>query len=350
MNELIDACCVLHVHSTFSDGTGSVPEIAEAARENGVDVVLLTDHDTLRARRTGHERWFDSVLVLIGEEVSPRRGNHYLAFGLEKRVRHKGLDAHEIIRAVESRGGFGFAAHPFSVGNARLSARLAVPMAFRALDDPALRGLELWSHATDVVEGVHSWRGLFRVFRNPQRFSPNPPVENLARYDQLCASRRVVAVGGLDAHQFGVRVFGRVPVKVLSYEQTFGLLRTHVLLRSALSGDLDADRASVFEALRAGRAYIAFDGAAPARGFSFWAIGPDGQRLEMGEEASGGGGPWRLEVRTPQRAALRLVGDGVGVAEADATTLSFDADSGVFRVEARLGERVWILSNPIYLR
>ena len=346
MNGLIDVCCVVHVHSTFSDGTGTVPEIAEAARENGVDVVLLTDHDTLRARRTGHERWHDSVLVLIGEEVSPKRGNHYLAFGLDKRVRHKGLDAHQIIRAVEAAGGFGFAAHPFSVGNPKLSARLATPMGFRALDDPALRGLELWSHATDVVEGVDGWRGLLRVFRDPRRYSPNPPAENLARYDQLCASRRVAAIGGLDAHQFGIR---RLPPKVLRYRQVFGLLRTHALLRAPLSGDVDADRASVYEALRAGRAYIAYDGAAPARGFAFWAAGPDGRRLEMGEEAAAGA--WKLEVRTPQRADLRLVRDGAGVADVSGSTLTLDADGpGVFRVEARLGERTWILSNPIYLR
>src|ERR1700755_2502327 len=115
MNGLIDACCVVHVHSTFSDGTGTVPEIAEAARDNGVDVVLVTDHDPLRARGTGHERWHDSVLVLIGEEVSPKRGNHYLAFGLDRRIRHKGLDAHEIIRAVGGAGAFGSGAPPLSV-------------------------------------------------------------------------------------------------------------------------------------------------------------------------------------------------------------------------------------------
>ena len=65
-----DLSCVVHVHSTYSDGTGTVPEIAAAAGRNGVDVVLLTDHDTLAARRRGEERWHDSVLVLVGEEVS----------------------------------------------------------------------------------------------------------------------------------------------------------------------------------------------------------------------------------------------------------------------------------------
>ena len=58
-------------------------------RETGVDVVLLTDHDTLGARRAGDERWHGSVLVLVGEEVSPSGGNHYLAFGVDQASRRQ---------------------------------------------------------------------------------------------------------------------------------------------------------------------------------------------------------------------------------------------------------------------
>jgi predicted metal-dependent phosphoesterase TrpH len=46
----VDLACVMHVHSTCSDGSGTVAEIAAAAAASGVDVVLLTDHDTLAAR------------------------------------------------------------------------------------------------------------------------------------------------------------------------------------------------------------------------------------------------------------------------------------------------------------
>ncbi len=88
MTDLHDLAGVLHVHSTYSDGTGTVPEIAAAARANGLDFLLLTDHDTLAARDRGEEGWHDAVLMLVGEEVSPRRENHYLAFGLERPIDH----------------------------------------------------------------------------------------------------------------------------------------------------------------------------------------------------------------------------------------------------------------------
>src|SRR5207244_10179820 len=61
-----DLSCVVHLHSVHSDGTGTVEEIAKAAE--GIDVVLLTDHDTMAAE----PGWYGDVLVLVGEEVSPK--------------------------------------------------------------------------------------------------------------------------------------------------------------------------------------------------------------------------------------------------------------------------------------
>ena len=71
MAATVDVACVVHLHSVHSDGTGTVAQIAAAARRAGVDVVLLTDHDTLEARRRGEEGWHGPVLVCVGSEVSP---------------------------------------------------------------------------------------------------------------------------------------------------------------------------------------------------------------------------------------------------------------------------------------
>src|SRR4051812_26712624 len=118
MAPLHDLACVVHVHSTHSDGTGTVPEIAAAAARNAVDVVLLTDHDTLAAVRAGEEGWHGNVLVLVGEEVTPPERDHYLAFGVSREVKRR-QPAADICAAVTSAGGFGFAAHPFSRGSER---------------------------------------------------------------------------------------------------------------------------------------------------------------------------------------------------------------------------------------
>jgi hypothetical protein len=345
-----DLAGVIHCHSTHSDGTGTVPEIAAAARVAGLDYLLLTDHDTLAAADLGEEGWYDSVLLLAGFEVSPRRQNHYLAFGLERPIDHRDLSPQQIVDRVNEEGGFGFVAHPFSKGSERFK-RGGEGMPWRDLDADGYTGIELWSFVTDSAERVNSVRELLSFIAAPGRSLDHPPARNLAEWDRLCARRTCVALGGVDAHQVGIRVLGRVPLRLMAYKRSFRYLRTHLLATRALTGELDTDRQTVFDALRSGRAYIAVDSLVPARGFRFWAEG-DGV-LEMGAERAAG--DWTLHARTPAPARLRLLRDGAEVATVSGDRIEHRAgEPGVYRIEAyrdsRGRERTWILSNPIYLR
>ena len=38
------------MHSTVSDGSFTTPELIARARQNGLDVIAITDHDTLSQR------------------------------------------------------------------------------------------------------------------------------------------------------------------------------------------------------------------------------------------------------------------------------------------------------------
>jgi hypothetical protein len=345
-----DLACIVHCHSLYSDGTGTVPEIARAARRAAADAVLLTDHDTLAAKDRGEEGWHDGVLVLVGHEVSPRRRDHYLAFGLDETIDHADRSSTEICEAVRAGGGFGFAAHPFSRGSARF--RRMPGMAFGDLECDALHGIELWSFANDTGEQLASIPQVLHFIARPGHVLRHPPERNVRAWDRLCATRRVVAIGGVDAHQFGKRVGPFVPLRLMSYRRSFRHVRTHVLTDEPPTGALEHDREQVYEALRAGRCYIAVDSVAPPGGFSFHAEGPGG-RLEMGAEAEAG--DWTLHARLPAAARVRLVRDGERIAELESARLERPAtEPGVYRVEAlrkaRGAERTWILSNPIYLR
>src|ERR1700752_5472202 len=81
----------LHMHTTASDGWPSPQELVDHARLRGLDVIAVTDHDTiegaLRAadhaeRVTGRRR----LPVIVGEEVSSRNG-HIVGLFLETSVR-----------------------------------------------------------------------------------------------------------------------------------------------------------------------------------------------------------------------------------------------------------------------
>jgi hypothetical protein len=340
-----DLACVVHLHSTYSDGTGTVKQIAKAAGRSGADVVLLTDHDTLAAKRNGEEGWYGNVLLLVGEEVSPRRRNHYLAFGIDAEIDHSRLDAAGICDAVRAGGGFGFAAHPFSQGSQRFK-RAGPGMPFDALD--SVDGIELWSFVNDTGEAVSSVPEMARFLVAPGRALDHPPRRNTQAWDELCRRRRVVAVGGIDAHQYGKRIGPVVPLRLMSYHRSFRFIRTHVLCQEPPTGELGHDRDQVYAALRSGRCYIAVDSLAPARGFSF-----EADDLPMGAEAPAG--KRTLSARTPSRAKLRLLRDGHEIAGGVGQALDAEVEApGVYRVDALRRsngrERTWILSNPIYLR
>lgn len=355
--ELHDLSCVVHVHSTHSDGTGTVPEIARAAQRVGADVVLLTDHDTVAARSRGEEGMHGSVLVLVGHEISPPDRNHMLAFGTPAAIRHRGLSPAQIADAVRDAGGLGIAAHPFSRGNERFRRFRSLGVAMRWEDLECLDGLEVWSFLSDNGQRVDGVRDALRFIVSPERYVTHPPRHNLGEWDRLGARRRVVGVGGLDAHQFGKRVRGRV-IRAMGYARSFRQLRTHVLTEEPLSGDLDHDSRQIYGALAQGRCYIAAHALGRASGFRLNAVRGSAEgssELAMGAEAPFGPGGWDLHVVLPSPAEIRLLRDGRELSRVRARSVRERAPGpGVYRVEAHVeahgAQRTWILSNPIYLR
>jgi hypothetical protein len=350
---LIDVSCVVHVHTTYSDGTATVPEVLDAARASAADAVLVTDHDSLGARRDGWEGMHEGVFLMVGTEVSPKQG-HYLAFGVEHEIPHTRRSAVDIAAAVRAAGGIGFAAHPFSAGGRMLmpalARRIVRPHGWPALDDPGgCDGIELWSLTTDAAEGWRTPAEAARWLRDPEAAAvAGPPAHHVRRWDAMSVRRRVPALGGLDAHGPGIRLRGRVR-SPLSHARTFGLLRTHLLCARPLTGDVEGDRATLLAGLRAGAAWLTCPFVAPAHGARLWAERSDGSTVCMGGEAPAG--PATLRVLLPRPAEISVVRDGTPIVVEHAAAIDLDIDrAGVYRVEARIHGRLWLLSNPIHLR
>lgn len=344
---MIDVTCAVHVHSVHSDGTGSVGEIAAAAQAAGVECLLLTDHDTTSARHEAGR--IGDVLVGVGHEVSPARGSHLLAFGVAQPITHIGRSTAAVLADLHTRGGTGFAAHPFSQGGWVLGlAGRAAPYADLTLP---LDGIEVWSVVTDTLERIRSPRTLARFRRDPGAVLDaldGPPARNLAVWDAMAARRRMPGIGGLDAHQYGLRLGHRVVAHGVSYEASFRLLRTHVLLDEPPADDA----APVVAALAAGRSFIARDSLADATGFEFATT----TGAPMGSEISFGNGPHVLRARSPRRARLTLLCNGIAVATAEGDELAHEVNAlGAYRIEARLPAAngkwpLWVLSNHVCVR
>ena len=63
----------LHMHTRYSDGSGSHKDIAQAAIKAGLDAVIVTDHNVLVQGLEGYYRVGRSrVLLLIGRRSTTR--------------------------------------------------------------------------------------------------------------------------------------------------------------------------------------------------------------------------------------------------------------------------------------
>ncbi|MCA9970167.1 MAG: hypothetical protein KC425_08125, partial [Anaerolineales bacterium] len=188
---------------------------------------------------------------------------------------------------------------------------------------------------------------------NPEKFITKPNDATLALWDELLAAgRRVVAVGNSDAHGTPMQLgpFKRI---MYPYDFLFQAVNTHLLLTEPLNGDLVHDKRLVLRAIGRGHSWVGYDMAHPTRGFRFSGQGTNKGRIGDTIQLDVGA---TLQVKTPQKAHIRLVHNGRTVAETDNEThlTHIPVDEGAYRVECRVpyqgAERGWIYSNPIYLR
>lgn len=106
----------LHAHTHYSDGSDSPAALVAEARRRRLDVLAITDHDSLdgalRAREIVSRLAAPAGLeVVVGEEVSSQDG-HILGLFLTNRVA-PGRTAARTVADIHEQGGIAIAAHPY---------------------------------------------------------------------------------------------------------------------------------------------------------------------------------------------------------------------------------------------
>ena len=332
----------VHIHSNYSDGLRSIPEIAGIAAQCNLDFLLFADHMTLDPIKDGLERWYGSVLAIIGYEINdPDNRNHYLAYGL-KEILPPGLPALEYVRRVHEAGGIGFIAHPDEKRTAILN---IPPYPWTAWDAKGYDGVEIWNHSSEWLEKITHTNKYFMVF-HPLKYLAGPEPETLARWDCHNRSAPMPGIGGTDAHAYPYRI-GPITIYVFRYKILFKGIRTHVFLHEPIPRDAPAARDAILGALKAARCYITNYRWGDARGFRFEAAAGGG-RFTMGDTVRAEYADFSIRLPLPGRIAL--LRDGSAVASAEGTELVHrTADPGAYRVEVRRKGRPWIFSNHIRL-
>ena len=352
MQEIITS---IHIHSVYSDGLKTPPQIAKEAAKYQVDVIMMTDHNVFPI---GFDGYYNAnnrrVLLMTGEEIHDKnrqpQKNHMLALGISQDLSPAARNPQQLIDAIRADGGLSFIAHAY---DPELPVIDEADLSWVDWQVRNFTGLEIWNNLSELkVRARNNLQVvLFALF--PQFMALEPPVQIRAIWDRLLnEDGKTFALGGVDAHTFRFH-FGPFKLEVFPYAYHFRSIHTHILLEEGLSGEAEKDSRKIIGALGQGRAFIGYDLSHPTRGFRFFAASDKG-KLEMGESGSLEHGQ-NLTIHLPAPAECRLIRNGKLV---DSRKVAQDyswpvTQPGVYRLECYrryLGKkRGWIFSNPIWI-
>ena len=107
-----------HLHTVASgDAVLTLEELAERARQTGLDVVCITDHNVTTAAVQATERDL-GVRVIVGEEIRTPDGD-VIGLFLTERIPYV-LPLAEVVGRIKAQGGLVYAPHPFDLGRSSL--------------------------------------------------------------------------------------------------------------------------------------------------------------------------------------------------------------------------------------
>lgn len=339
----------IHIHTTYSDGTGSIEDVVKAGQRAGLDYVIITDHNTLQGLREGKEGWYDNILVVIGVELNTDN-HHYLALGIKKEIEDFSQTPQKTIDEVNKQGGLGFIAHPFEKGSKLVFGGRA--FTWNDWNVKGFTGLSIWNYCSSWRDAITSIpKALYKYYidRNGG-LGPDPLA--LKKWDELNAVRRTVGIGASDAHAFQTR-YGFLKATIFPYEYLFKTVNTHLLLPEPLKGDLYRDKALVYRALKKGSCFVGFDLYHDSRGFRFWAAKGQ-QNYNMGDCVDISSDTV-LKVKLPRMGIIKLIKNGKTLIKKKTVSLKHKPETrGFYRVEAYTKGFTgrcfpWIFSNPIYV-
>ncbi len=389
---------VMHSHSEIShDSEVSFPEILEAMHKADCDFIFLTDH-VVEGKADYSLGWrgvHDGVLFVQGYEMH----DGFMPWGLPPdTVLENNANPAEQARQIRELGGV------LALGHCE---------GYRPWEIPEIDAMEIYNIHTDMLDEMMEKHSQLEVAKEILFNLDNLNDQVLRhmfdwwvlgmlvqKWDEQGKTRKITAIAANDCHQnVGLRGIYTAKDTLLLLdtghsdpEKKIAELPLNWATRPMLRmffGPLEADRQlfrldldpyerssrfvnthllakeltepALLDALRQGRAFIAFNMIAPAEGFAFVAEG-GGKQVTMGEQITLEPG-LKLRAESPIPCLFNLFRNGEMVSGQEGKTFEFEATApGKYRLQASLpvpgeitvtGEKFannvapWVLTNPI---
>lgn len=347
---------VYHMHSIFSDGKGTIDDIAAAARQAKVDFAIITDHGRPNVPCSDATKYQDGVLLLGGSELSLTSG-HLAALGYRTPDYIFPPEPQEAIdELVFDESAVCFISHPFDT---RID--------WTDWNVERFTGLEVLSSYTEARRA-----GLWKILVFPLKYGLNSryalldtmnyPHRNTSKWDRLntAANRkdRYLGIYALDAHA-KLPVTKKFALSFPSYKAMFEIMTVYIRLENGLNPDAKKAEADIVSALNAGSFYNVIEGIAPANGFDAYFIPKEsGKPIRMGDSTTEKSGTLVLETPFEFLTDIRLIKDGTiskQIPNNSEKKVEIIIDNaGVYRIEVFVPSNTfddlpWIMTNPFFV-
>ncbi len=354
---------VSHVVTSYSKGSLAPPKILLEAAQADLSFLFFTDLNLL-----------DRPYKIFGYQ-----GNVF-TFSNQK-ISY--LDSHLLIYSQDP----DFYFNSLSDANARLHQHFSEPphasKDFLAVLAHPFKKHHKWTGAYPVgLDGIevinlrHVWQDvwfkekasfIWSIFTYP--FNPKisllrlikEPKRELELWDQLNQNSKTL---GFMGNETTAKIFKFLGLNFTfpSYAKSFQFASNHILLEGELTGHVQSDRKKIFNALRGGHFYFAFDSLGSPKGFAAY-IKQNGARHLMGTKVSLSPGA-TLQVDLPKGLnvpfTVDIIKDGqVFFSSNKVKTIATIESPGVYRVEVKIQPLLplpdrekwfgWIYSNPFYV-
>src|ERR1700674_1810187 len=134
-----------HCHTIASDGMVAPAELVDAAIKAHIDLIAVTDHDTMASVKEVQQRGDAAGLIVVaGQEITTKwpAQTHVMGWFLEKPVT-RGLSLEDSVAAIHDQNGLAIIPHPF------------MPVYFGSIQPSMLRRL-VERHHVDGIEMMFS--------------------------------------------------------------------------------------------------------------------------------------------------------------------------------------------------
>lgn len=361
--EFFDYKGVINVHSELSLGSSSYGQIIAAARTAGLDFIFFTDlnlfdipygnegyHGNTLVFTGGKYSYLDSRLIFYShksEELGPTLGDSQVRLS-DYLSQKKSMNKDSLI----------ILAHPFKLG---FTWSGEIPIGMDGLELINLKGLStrswessklsvLWSF---LMYPFNSKLALVRMFQEPS--------EEISLFDEVSLKHHFNLFAGAEASARAIPIANYL-IKFPSYQKSFEIFSNHVLLKSELTGQLASDKQKIFQALKNGNFYLAFDLLGDTKGFQ--AIVQDKNKTHLMGSHIKFNKNLILEAQVPVEPSdfyeIVVYRNGIRYATGNSSNINLQiTEPGVYRIQVRVspwlplpdGKKwlTWIYTNPFYI-